>query len=199
MQIIKPLYIFATILLSINKVKAITSTTDSSKSKTTWINEFKGLRTALYKNNRQKLKSYFSFPIIDKSNQIWIPVTPEDEVDGIYESKKTIPFTERDFDKYYNKLFSKRFINGLLKIKTDLLYKTGETASPEFKEGDSLSYTVYVYYEKKQNILSLNFALNRVFKDKAGEIMDGGESSIIYTFTITKEGRLKFQEIVLAG
>jgi hypothetical protein len=196
---IKPRFIIAFIFLSSIKFNTLASPTDSTKSKTSWINDFNELRIALYQNNHKFIKKYFTFPIIDSSSQIWITVVPEDEVDGVYESKKIVPFTEKDFDHYFNKLFSKRFINGLLKIKSNILYSTGEASSPIFKESDTLSYAVHAYFDKKTNLLSINFAFNRVYKDETGEVLDGGESSVIYFFTITKDGRLSFQEIMLAG
>jgi hypothetical protein len=44
----------------------------------------------------------------------------------------------------------------------------------------------------------LNLSLNVVIKNEDGEIEDGGESSRIYEFQISKGGKIKFVQIRLA-
>src|ERR1044072_4935921 len=70
---------------------------DSAK----WIDDFRAFRDAVYQNDRKKVKTYVDFPITEHTSYIWGIVGVESK------AVDDVPFTEKDFDKYYNKLFTK--------------------------------------------------------------------------------------------
>jgi len=162
-----------------------------------WIDDFKLFRTAVYQNDKAAVKQYFKFPLNDDGDELWYLVLSEKEYDKISGKKKN-PFLEKDFDKYYSKIFPLSFKKSILKIKADELVKSGNAESSEFKEGNT-SYKMYATYDKKLRTLSLNLAYNTVIKDKDGNIEDGGESNVIYNFIINKAGHIIFKEVRLAG
>src|SRR5436190_17634094 len=107
-----------------------------------WVTSFKEFRNAVYQNDRNKVKQFINFPIMNENNEIWYLVYGSDEklISKIPNPIK--PFTEKDFDKYYEKIFESKFINTILKIKTDELYKSKYFETIEFKE-DSTTYKMY--------------------------------------------------------
>jgi hypothetical protein len=111
----------------------------------TWIQHFREFRNAVYQHDKNKTKSFFVFPIMNDNNEIWDLVT-----DGNTEALKLRPgktklFTEKDFDLYFDKLFPKRFVSSILKIKTDELYKKGETETIELQEGKATTYQMILH------------------------------------------------------
>jgi len=169
----------------------------NKKEPIAWIDDFKLFRTAVYQNDKATVKQYFKFPLYNDGNELWFLVLSEKEYDKISGNKKN-PFLEKDFDKYYSKIFPLAFKKSILKIKTDDLFKSGNAESAEFKESNT-SYKMYATYDKKLRTLSLNLAYNTVTKDKDGNIEDGGESNVIYNFVIDKTGHIFFKEVRLAG
>ena len=165
-----------------------------------WIEDFKLLRTAIYQNNMPVVKKYFSFPVLNPNNEIWYLVLQESELSKQqFSGDKIVPFYEKDLTLYFSKIFTKPFIKSILKIKTDELYKKGYIETPKQYTDSSSSCRMYVTYEKKSGLLTLNLAYNQITKDDEGNILDGGESNVIYFFTVQKNGRLLFKEIRLAG
>src|SRR5688500_7575758 len=161
---------------------SIADTKDSAK----WIDDFRAFRDAVYQNNRAKVKEFIDFPLTENVNYIWSIIGDEKRFGD------TVPFTEKDFDKYYDKLFTKTFIKCLLKIKSEELYKKGEAASPEFKEGEtttSLDATV----DKEKNRLRLNLFSKGSYKIAEGEY-DAAEYGVMYEFDILKSGKIKLKQ-----
>lgn len=58
-------------------------------------------------------------------------------------------------DKHFSKLFFKEFVNCLLKVKTEELYKSGEYQTPAIKDG-ATTYVLYCTVDKTDNTLLLN-------------------------------------------
>jgi hypothetical protein len=167
---------------------------------TNWIQDFRKFRDAVYKNDRATVKSFIDFPIMNDNNEIWFLVYGGDKKGTqLMGSDKKKPFTEKDFDLYYEKLFSKRFIKAILKIKTEELVKKAETATAEIGDGKATTYKIYASFDKDEHMLSLNLSSNTQEKDENGAVMDGGEFSILYQFTILKNGHIKFRQVRLAG
>lgn len=157
----------------------------------TWIENFRIFRDAVYQKNKEKVKLFFDFPVMNTNNEIWYLVNDS----SISDPDKIRPFTEKNFDWYYDKLFPEDFIKAMLKIKTEELYKTGEVQTPSLSSKDSVSYVIYATYDKSNNSLSLNMAFNSMLPE--GE--DGGEYNVLYFFVILPDGQLKFKEIRIAG
>ena len=166
-----------------------------------WINNFRIFRDAVYQNDRARVKQFFDFPIMNGNNEMWyLAKTGNDEALNL-PSDSIKPFTEKDFDKYYDKIFSKPFINCLLKIKTQELYDKGHYESVEFKEGKS-TYSLSVTVDKEDNTLQLNLFVKFPYKseDENGkDIEEFGESAVLYYFSILNNTQLKFKQIYMAG
>ena len=187
--------LFVTILTSLivssnNKIKA-----DSTK----WIDNFKEFRIAVYKKDRVKVKKFIDFPVLSQGNQIWYLAYQGNEKALNLLNDKTKPFTEKDFDLYFDKIFSKFFINAILKIKTNELNNKGEVQSIELSDGNATTYKMIATFDKSTHSLNLNLASNTIMKGTNGEILDGGEFSIMYQFEISLNGQLKFKQVELAG
>lgn len=165
-----------------------------------WVEDFKLFRDAVYRNDTAKVKSFFKFPLLNAGSEIWYLVLTEKELEKKNISyKKNVPFTANDFNRYYKKLFPPAFVRTVLKIKSEMLYKNGETETPEFKDESPTTVRMYASFDKATQTLSLNLASNTIFKDENGETLDGGESSVIYSFRVLKNGHLQFFNIRLAG
>ncbi len=164
-----------------------------------WIQEFRNFRAAVYEQDKNKVKLFIDFPIMNENNEIWYLVYGENEKALKLLSDKPKPFTEKDFDKYFDKIFTKHFVKTILKLKTEELFKKGETETIELNDGKATSYKMYAIYDKANKTLSLNLASNTVQKDTSGEILDGGEFNVIYYFNIPQTGKIKFYQVRIAG
>jgi hypothetical protein len=163
---------------------------------TNWVDSFREFRNAVYTNDRNKIKTFIDFPLKDQFNGIWHLACGE-----YYKNipDTIIPFTEQDFDKYSDKLFSKRFINTILKIKSEEFYKDKTVETLTFKEDSCTTYKMSGTFEPTHCILTLNLFSNSVTKDDNGQQVDyDGELSIIYTFVVLQSGQIKLMEIRLA-
>jgi hypothetical protein len=160
-----------------------------------WIENFREFRNAIYKNDKTGAKGFFNFPILNENNQIWYLIYDNPNIS----SDSITPFTEQDFDKYFNKLFPSRFINSILKIKSDSLKHNGEYETKIFKQDKNTTYRMAASFDKKENTLVLNLWSNSLMKNENGEVQDGGEFSIIYEFYIKLDGKLIFKQVTLAG
>jgi len=163
-----------------------------------WIDDFKVFRDAVYHSDQEKVKTFFSFPVLNPSNEIWWLVLSDREREAKKLTGEIAPFTEKDFSKYYKKIFPPAFTSTLLKIKSAELFNKGETESVEIKKGNT-TYKMYASVDKETHVLSLNLSYTTVWKDDKGEVTDGGESSVIYSFSILPDQHLKFMYVRLAG
>jgi hypothetical protein len=168
-----------------------------NKDTTKWIDNFRTFRDAVYQKDKEKVKQFFDFPVMNEQNGIWYLVYSghEKKLSNISDSIK--PFTEKDFDKYFDALFPKRFIDCLLKIKSEELWKTGSVDSKAIKDGNT-TYIMYATFDKSDNTLSLNLNSNSPFKTDDGE-MESSEFSEIYEFTVLSNGKIKFVRVSQAG
>jgi len=136
-------------------------------------------------------------PFKNDGNDIWYIAYSDNEkaTDKLDENVK--PFTDNDFDKYFDKIFTKQLIKCFLKIKTDELYENGKSESPEIK--DSLTtYKLYVIFDKTDKTIELNLATKTPYKISDTEY-EAGESNFIYRFKILKNGHVKLTRILIAG
>ena len=101
------------------------------------------------------------------------------------------------FDKYFNKIFTKQLVKCFLKIKTDYLYKTGKSESPEIKDS-STTYKLYVTFDKTDKTIELNLATKTPYKISDTEY-ETAESNFIYRFQILEKGHIKLKRILIAG
>ena len=162
-----------------------------------WVDNFRQFRDALYKNDKSKVKEFLDLPFKNDGNDIWYIAYSDNEkaTDKLDENVK--PFTDNDFDKYFDKIFTKQLIKCFLKIKTDELYENGKSESPEIK--DSLTtYKLYVIFDKTDKTIELNLATKTPYKISDTEY-EAGESNFIYRFKILKNGHVKLTRILIAG
>jgi hypothetical protein len=151
---------------------------------TEWVNSFKNFRTALYDDNIIALKKFFQFPLTGSNAEFFWLFSDSD----LAMKKK---FTEKNFEKYYRKIFDKNFVHCLMKIKTDDLVKNG-AFEYKYKKSKTESYTIKIAIDKKD----FSIILNENSYDPA--IKDPIEFSKIFIFTISN-GNLKFSSANAAG
>lgn len=169
------------------------------KDTTYWIANFREFRDAIFQKNKKKAKAFLDFPLKNERNEIWYLIYDHDDKKAIEKLQNTIkPFTEADFEKHFETIFSENFVKSLLKIKTDELYEKGIYETPEIKENETI-YIIYSNFNRTKKTLELNFALKTEYNDSNGELVDGGEFSVIYCFVITKQGHIKLKEVRIAG
>jgi len=174
-------------------------TTFSLKQKDTsyWVENLRQFRDALYKNDKAKAKQFIDFPFKNEGNEIWYIAYSDNQKAINNLSQDVKPFTENDFDKYFDKIFPTQLVKCFLKIKTDVLYRTGKSESPEIKDS-STTYKLYTTYDKANKTLELNLATKTPYKISDTEY-EPGESNFIYQFVIFKNGHLKLKRILIAG
>ena len=174
------------------------SSNTSGNDSSIWLRKFKEFRNAIYLNDKNKVKSFIDFPILNINNEIWYLAYAGDirKLEEIPE--EIIPFTEKDFDVYYSKIFADRFRKAILKIRSQELYDKGETTTILMAE-DSSTYYIHALLKDRSSILKLSLHSRTILKNVNGEISDVGEGSINYYFEILKNGKLKFRYIRVAG
>ena len=176
---------------------SVTTPNQAGPDTTKWIDNFRTFRDAVYQKDKEKVKQFFDFPVMNEQNGIWYQVYSghEKQLGSISDSIK--PFTEKDFDKYFEALFPKRFIDCLLKIKSEELWKTGKVETKAIKEGNT-TYILYATFDKSDNSLTFNLNSNSPFKTDEGE-WESSEFSEIYEFTVLGNGQIKFVRVMQAG
>lgn len=161
-----------------------------------WLEDFRAFRNAVYRKDTAAVKKFFKFPL---QGDTWFLVLSEKELQSKSTDEKFGAFSAGDFDKYYSKIFSAHFIASLLKVKSEELYRKGRYETPELRENSTSTYKMSVSFDKEERRLSLNLNFSVVEKDEQGEILDGGESTVIYTFRVLRNGHLQFDKIMMAG
>lgn len=177
-----------------NKTVTDSSKTIQQNGTVSWIDNFRKLRTAIYQGDKATVKTFIDFPILNENNEIWdlAFLGHEDQLQKPSDSIK--PFSEQDFDKYFNKIFTKRFVNSILKIKTADLEKNGQYETIELSEGKSTTYHMAATYDKSNKQLDLNLASRTFYEDD-----NDGEFNINYQFQVLENGQIKFLQVRLAG
>jgi len=79
------------------------------------------------------MKTFFNFPIVDDTTQIWSVVYDRVEENERPKEFRKI-FTEDDFKDHYTLLFNKPFIESLDMVNLDKLYKTNESITKDVKD-----------------------------------------------------------------
>ena len=164
------------------------------------IENFKEFRNAVYQKDKSKVKTFINFPIYNENNEIWYLENIAEEEFLKKLTEKITPFPETQFDKHFDKIFSKFFISGILKIKTETLFNKGEYETIELTQKDT-NYKIYANYYKKSNEIVLNLATESPIKVNDGEndIVEKSEFNVIYYFKIEKDEKIKFKQIRIAG
>jgi hypothetical protein len=155
---------------------AVVAPATTASKDATWIAGFRTLRDAIYQHDKATVKTFFDFPV-------------QLEMETL---------TEAAFDQRFDSIFSKHFVNTLLKVKSEELYSKGMYETVAFQDGSSLTYRMYASFNPADSTLTLNLDTDTIHLDENGEQMDGGEFNIIYEFVV-HQGRLVFKRLVFAG
>ena len=157
------------------------------------IESFKEFRNAIYLKDKVKVKTFFNFPINNENNEIWYLEGIADEKNLKKITDKITPFTETEFDKHYDKIFTTYFVNGILKIKSEILFNTGEYETIELTKNET-KYRIYATFDKEKNEIILNLATETPIKLNDGEndLIENAEYNVIYYFKIENGKRRKY-------
>ena len=162
---------------------------------TAWFSDFRALSVALSRGDRAAVKSWFKFPIVDSLNEIWA-FTDSGEV--VTRENGAVPFTEKDFDVRYDRLFPQELVKGMEKLKLDSLVP-GMADDLELGGNDSLRYSLITYVDgaKTEFNLLLNTTYIPVVEGKRDE-EESMENSVGFIFEIRGGKKLMFRELRLA-
>ena len=189
--------------LTVEHVTIIDSVADRSTpappKDSTWIDGLRTFRQALYQHDIAGAARFVDFPILNPQNNIWFLAYGFDEKATAALPATTKPFTRADFATYFNKIFPPDFTTALLKLKTDTLYQTGYAQSPELRKNKTTTYRLTAELDKETQILRLNLHTNIIEIEPNGDVIDGGESTIIYEFKIIGGKDIRFVQLMLAG
>lgn len=165
-----------------------------------WLDDFKDFRNALYANDTLKLKTYFDFPLSDEGSSIWAlcELTEAERRNRDQEVGNTDAFYEKDFDRYYKRIFNKKFLTGILKLKSAALLSKGKTETEEFPDA-STPFVMHATMDEELKTLQLNMAFRNNGTDEDGNYVSEGEYNVIYIFDVIDGRKLMFKKIVIAG
>ena len=163
-----------------------------------WAQKLKEFKSAISLGDKNKVKSFFDFPLTNINNDIWQLVNEGNQKEEDVLASKSRSFTEKDFDKNYNKIFPKKFLNCISKLKVDELSSKGETETIKFKKGTTTTYQIYASIDSIEKTLTLALGNHKVVKNKKGEVEENEEFGTMYIFSI-KNGQLKFLRIGLTA
>ena len=141
--------------------------------------QFNQLKEAIIKGEKNRIKSYFDFPI--NNSDFWYKVLDDEEVESYIDK----PFIEKDFYNYYDRIFTKEFKACLSSVNVGILSKKGAFRTPFLIDKDKRYFTKnQIYATCNQNELKLKFI--SVVQDE----IENGDHTEIYTFKLFK-GKLK--------
>jgi hypothetical protein len=107
------------------------------------VSQFVELANAIKSRDCESLKTFFHFPV--NNQYIWYKVLSENK---LYNKNLAEPFTEKDFDKYYNKFFD-------IDIEKTIGTLNFETISNEIMVSDTVAVRNGIYLNKC--VLSITF------------------------------------------
>lgn len=164
----------------------------------TWLDDFKNFRMAVYHQDSAKLKTYFNFPVKDEGREFWNIINGMQEESAAHRAAHPGDFfTAKDFEANYKKMFPPEFLPGILKIKSEILYKTGK-AETKILSGNSKDYRFTAHFDEEDQTLYLAVNYNNG-NDENGNYVSEGEYSLMFTFKILDHKKLIFDRIVSAG
>ena len=180
------------------KIEKDSATTKTPENKC--LAEFKNLRDCIYQGKREEMKKYFDFPL--KGNDFWylVWVAYGAENDSL-EDKQELPFTEKDFDKYYNKIFPVDFVKCLLKVKSEELFEKGKYETEPLIDYDGdyvVKYWIEAIYDKKTGVLELKEYFVEYQGNKIDENNRLSDSTMEFDFKFDKNCNLKYDKFFAA-
>jgi hypothetical protein len=184
----------------IDTLKSDTLSLTKIQKPSNWVDSFREFRNALYQGDKPKVKQFFDFPILNKNNDIWNLAYTDIGIPKNTSYGKPVPFTEKEFDKNYKRIFSKYFIKSILKIKTEKLFNNGEYQTEKFKDGNLFYYSGVRFDKETKTVnITLYFESPIIENDGSEDTLIYSESTWTYVFDLVDGKFLKFREIWMAG
>jgi ABC-type transporter MlaC component len=192
----KQAFLYLTFMLLATTYAFSQTTKDSS-----WIEQFRTFRDALYHRDKATVKQFFDFPV--KNTSIWslaqMGVATDDKatenaIGKLWKSET--PLTEKLFDLYFDQIFIKDFTSCLLKIKTKELYEKGEAETPALSDDKIYFHTLNAKFDTGEKMLALNL---RLYADTKLTDEDYGEGAVLIFYFRVIKGKLKFTDLFMAG
>ena len=157
------------------------------KDSLNWAAQFKELQKAFLEKDKTQIKTFIKNPIISESNSIWHLL----EIDVTKNDNTEVPFTNKDFEKYHNLIFSPIFLELFQKIDFNEFYVKGNYETKFIKKGKE-RYKMICF--KVDDLYILNLYSEAEYEEGMGNM----EFSVIYEFKIINQ-KLKLIDIQLAG
>ena len=157
------------------------------KDSLNWAAQFKELQKAFLEKDKTQIKTFIKNPIISESNSIWHLL----EIDVTKNDNTEVPFTNKDFEKYHNLIFSPIFLELFQKIDFNEFYVKGNYETKFIKKGKERYKMIC---SKVEDIYILNLYSEAEYEEGMGNM----EFSVIYEFKIINQ-KLKLIDIQLAG
>ena len=157
------------------------------KDSLNWAAQFKELQKAFLENDKTKIKTFIKNPIISEYNSIWHLL----EIDVTKNDNTEVPFTNKDFEKYHNLIFSPIFLELFQKIDFNEFYVKGNYETKFIKKGKERYKMIC---SKVDDLYILNLYSEAEYEEGMGNM----EFSVIYEFKIINQ-KLKLIDIQLAG
>ena len=152
-----------------------------------WAAQFKELQKAFLENDETKIKTFVKNPIMSESNSIWHLL----EIDVTKNDNTEVPFTNKDFEKYHQLIFSPIFLELFQKIDFNEFYVKGNYETKFIKKGKERYKMIC---SKVDDLYILNLYSEAEYEEGMGNM----EFSVIYEFKIINQ-KLKLIDIQLAG
>ena len=157
------------------------------KDSLNWAAQFKELQKAFLEKDKTQIKTFIKNPIISESNSIWHLL----EIDVTKNDNTEVPFTNKDFEKYHNLIFSPIFLELFQKIDFNEFYVKGNYETKFIKKGKERYKMIC---SKVDDLYILNLYSEADYEEGMGNM----EFSVIYEFKIINQ-KLKLIDIQLAG
>ena len=157
------------------------------KDSLNWAAQFKELQKAFLEKDKTQIKTFIKNPIISESNSIWHLL----EIDVTKNDNTEVPFTNKDFEKYHNLIFSPIFLELFQKIDFNEFYVKGNYETKFIKKGKERYKMIC---SKVDDLYILNLYSEAEYEEGMGNM----EFSVIYEFKIINQ-KLKLIDIQLAG
>ena len=152
-----------------------------------WAAQFKELQKAFLENDETKIKTFVKNPIMSESNSIWHLL----EIDVTKNDNTEVPFTNKDFEKYHQLIFSPIFLELFQKIDFNEFYVKSNYETKFIQKGKERYKMIC---SKVEDLYILNLYSEAEYEEGMGNM----EFSVIYEFKIINQ-KLKLIDIQLAG
>ena len=157
------------------------------KDSLNWAAQFKELQKAFLENDKTKIKTFIKNPIISEYNSIWHLL----EIDVTKNDNTEVPFTNKDFEKYHQLIFSPIFLELFQKIDFNEFYVKSNYETKFIQKGKERYKMIC---SKVDDLYILNLYSEAEYEEGMGNM----EFSVIYEFKIINQ-KLKLIDIQLAG